>query len=190
MTSSQRTSLRAATSRDGRRASRPSSVGYLAGLVVAALLIGVLLGRAIGLGGGDGPPPDGPEGAIDAFRSYLGTRPDDATAWQGLGDAHLQIAVENDDTTHYVAADEAYLRADELAPGHPEVARGRARVALGLHHFNAAAELAGQAHETRPRDPMALAALIDAEVEIGHYESAEGHLEELLSFRPDLAALS
>lgn len=193
MTGSHDATLRAAMPRGGERRSspRPSSAGHVVGLALVAILIGVLVGRFLGAGGTEAPvAPAGPEGQIDALRRHLEERPDDAAAWRSLGQAHLQIAVDADDTGHYVAADGAFRRADQVGGGHPDIARGRAVVALGLHHFDVAADLAGAAHEQRPTDPVALAALVDAQVEMGRYDAAERHLQELLDLRPDVASLS
>lgn len=167
---------------------RSSPVGHLVGLVLVATLVGVLLGRALERPGE--APPAGAEGRIEALRSHLAAQPDDGAAWLELGDVHLDLAIEADDAAHYVAADEAYRQVERLVPGRPEAARGRAMVGLGLHHFDRAEVLASQAHRARPQDPVALAALVDAQIEMGHYDDAGQHLQVLLDLRPDVAALA
>lgn len=188
MSSSHDTPLRAVAPRGGSLRSRPSSAGYLVGLVLVAILIGVMLGRAVGPRGDT--PLAGSAGLIEQMQAQVEARPDDVVAWQRLGEAHLELGMADDDTDRYLAADQAFLRVEDLSPGHPGSARGRALVALGLHRFDAAVDLAAAAHASRPNDPVALRALIDAEIEMGLYDQAQGHLQTLLDLRPDASSLS
>ena len=185
--SQQQPSLPAAPGSGRGNTSSRSSRGYLVGLVALTVLLGAAIGRIVagpdsGGGGGDD--------VVAALEDHLGDNPDDVVAWHQLGTVHLEAAVAADDTGEYVAARDAYQRAEELAPRHADSQRGLAVVALGLHQFERARDLAQSAHDARPYDPVALAALVDAEVEMGHYDEAVRRLDQLLAIRPDAAALS
>ena len=170
----------------GKTSSR-SSWGYRIGLVAFTVVLGAAIGRfVVGPDSGNSERED----LVAALQEHLGDNPGDVVGWHELGTVHLEAAVAADDTTEYVAARDAFGRAEELAPGHFASQRGLAVVALGLHQFEQARDFAQSAHDARPFDPAALAALIDAEVEMGHYDVAAQRLDQLLGFRPDAAALS
>ena len=167
--------------------SSASSRGYLIGLVAIAVFLGAAIGRFI-IGPDSGNTDDAD--LVAALERHLDDNPDDVAAWHQLGTVHLEAAIAADDTTEYTAARDAFERAEELVPRHHTSQRGLAIVAMGLHQFELARDFAQTAHDARPYDPVALAALIDAAAEMGNYDTAVERLDQLLAIRPDAAALS
>ncbi|MDX1479364.1 MAG: tetratricopeptide repeat protein [Saprospiraceae bacterium] len=64
----------------------------------------------------------------------------------------------------------------------------RANTLLSQHRFADALEAAEYAVSLNPDKPSAYAALVDACVEMGHYEAALEHAQTLLNMRPDLVS--
>jgi tetratricopeptide (TPR) repeat protein len=165
-------------------------------IVLAALVLGVVLGRFA-------DAPDAPPSRVTAapiatsaaerraqFEEATHTNPDDARAWQQLAIASVQAVAEGEPLALYNRAAEALERAEQLAPGDRmnDVAGGY--LALARHDFARARELGGRAHAVDPFDSDALAILVDANVELGHYDEAILTVEKLLALRPSLAAYS
>lgn len=141
----------------------------------------------------DRAPNDVSTASVDpvaAARSAAEARPDDIAGWQRLGTLSLQRAIRSSDPVDYQVAREAFDRADRLLPDDPTTITGRATLELSLHQFDEAYALATRAVAARPRDTAALAALVDAEVELGRYNEAAVHTQQLLDARPAVAALS
>lgn len=116
--------------------------------------------------------------------------PEDLASWQALGVLYVRRANESGDPTFYALAERALDQADAVSPDDPLTLVARGNLALALHDFDLARELGQQAHAELPRSGDALAVLIDAEVELGHYDAAVARAEQLLELRPDVAALS
>ncbi len=127
---------------------------------------------------------------ITVLEARSSADPDNAQVWQQLGLLYIARAAEIEDPTFYVRSRAALDRATALAPGDFEVTASRAALELAAHQFAPALVLARQAHQQRPSSPDGYAVLVDAEVETGHYDDALTHIEEWLSIKPDLSALS
>jgi tetratricopeptide (TPR) repeat protein len=61
---------------------------------------------------------------------------------------------------------------------------------LNLHEFARAHDVVAPVHAADPYDADALAVLVDADVELGHYDDAARDLQQLLDLRPGLPAYS
>jgi tetratricopeptide (TPR) repeat protein len=165
------------------------------GLALVALLAGLALGRFVFFSAEEpvppAPPPlDSPAERISALEARVEAAPDDASAWQALGLAYVREAIRAGDPSLYGASATAFDRADALAPGAGETIVGRGVLALTLHQFSEAARLGAEARAADPYDGDALAVLVDATVELGHYDEAASLLDDLLALRPGLAAFS
>jgi tetratricopeptide (TPR) repeat protein len=160
-----------------------------------ALLAGVALARFLFLDAAPAASRSSPAADVagDRVRQLelaVEADPRDLVSWQALGVAYAQRAIRTGDPALYGLAGQAFDRADELVPSAPETMVGRGVLALSLHDFDRARELALSAHQARPQDADALAVLVDAEVELGDYAAAGQWLQRMLELRPGLPALS
>lgn len=140
--------------------------GYVPGLLIVCLLAGFVLAWSTGR------PTSDPSSLVER------------------ADAILIDGLRRDDTGLFAHSHEIYLLALDQQPSNPEALRGAAIADLGLHRFDLALERAQAAVELRPDDHVALAALVDANIELGNYEGAELGLNRLLSLRPGLESAS
>ena len=111
-------------------------------------------------------------------------------ALQALGVTATRGAALTGDASQYALAEDAFDRADALTLDHPHTLIGRANLQLSLHAFAAAEDLALRAVAALPGNPAALAALVDAQVELGDYDAAAVTLQALLDREPALPALA
>jgi tetratricopeptide (TPR) repeat protein len=116
--------------------------------------------------------------------------PDDPRQWQQLAIAYVQGVAAGGDLTDYNLAAQALDRAEVLAPDDPATALAGGYLALARHDFALARERGLRAHRANPDSPDALAVLVDAAVELGHYEEAATRAQQLLDRQPGLAAHS
>ena len=128
--------------------------------------------------------------AIAALETKVAANPTDLASLQSLGTAYVQRAVQTGDPAFYDLAGKTLARATTLAPDNQRTMDARAVLSLSLHDFAGARMLAGAVAAANPRNNNALAALVDAQVELGHYDDATTTLQQLLDLRPDAAALS
>lgn len=173
---------------------RPPSHRLTWVLAVTALVAGLALGRFFFLRASPEPraAPRTPRNSEDLVRGLeraVARRPD-ARSWQALGVGYLRRAAETGDPTFYGLAERALDRADELAPSDPATILGRAGLALSRHDFDAALRFGNEAHVANPFSPEALGTIVDAEIELGRYEQAAAHLQQMLDLRPALPALA
>lgn len=143
---------------------------YIPGLIFVTLLVGAFLGRQL-----------------------WNERADSNASLAELvaqADAQLIEGLRTDATATYDEASRQYLLILASDPEYPEAVRGAAIADLGLHRFSLALQRATLATKLRPDDHIAVAALVDADIELGRYEEAEAALDRLLSMRPGLASYS
>ena len=172
----------------------------LAGALVAAALLaaGVVVADRRAGGHASAPAaghpdlaatPTGPA-AIQQLEARTASDPKDLPAWQELSRRYLQQAIATSDPAYYDLTRRALDRAAALAPGDHATTVTEGVLALSLHDFAGALEKGRTAHQQVAEDPDALSILIDASVELGHYDDAAAHVAELLERRPGSAALS
>jgi tetratricopeptide (TPR) repeat protein len=161
-------------------------------IVVLAVVAGVAIGRFVTYDEPASRSSSAPSlnQSLASLEARVDADPDDVEAWQALGFAYLQRAVEIGDPSFYDLADRALGRAGELAPGAPEILLGQAALALTLHRFPEALALGQQVSTELPSNTSALAVLVDAQVEMGRYDEAEASLQRMLDLRPSLPALA
>ena len=172
-----------------RRRRRPVPVAIV---VVVAVVAGIAIGRFLTYEAPADRVASSPslEQGVAALEQRVAADPTDVEAWQALGIAYLQRAAEVGDPAFYDLAGRAFDRAEELAPGEPDTLLGRGALALALHRFPEALELGQQVTSALPSSADALAVLVDAQVEMGHYDDAEVSLQRMLDLRPGLPALA
>ena len=116
--------------------------------------------------------------------------PDDPAVWQRLGVVYAALAHQNADPTLYARAEAAFDRADTIVPDAAGTLVARATVQAVKHQFSEARQLASAALVSNPLNANALVVLVDAQVELGDYESAAVDLQTLLDHKPGMAALA
>ncbi|MGH8927904.1 MAG: tetratricopeptide repeat protein, partial [Acidimicrobiia bacterium] len=183
-------SVRALADKGRGRAARPSP---LRALVVAAV-VGLGLARFL-LATPDvaQPPPLRPATTAEALallRESVVSDPADSAAWLELGLTLVQAASETGDPSFYPQAENALNAAKALAREDAASRVGLAVLALARHDFHAAESAASDLVADDPFNAQALVVLVDAEIELGRYESAGDHLQQLLDVRPALPALA
>lgn len=173
---------------------RPPSLNLVVGTVVA-VVIGLALGRFLFhepsvAPAAIGPAPTTIEGRIDQLEMLAGDGSEDPNVFQQLGSSYIIVATQTGDPLMYSQADVALRRADSLAPDQPATLIAQATLANVLHQFEEAHDLATQALDTDPTSIEGLAALADAQVELGQYRDAADTVQAMLDLEPGVPALS
>jgi tetratricopeptide (TPR) repeat protein len=131
-----------------------------------------------------------PEQRVEQLEEAVRRDPRDRAKLQDLGAAYVQAVAAGGDVALYNDAEAVLERADTVAADDPRTHVTQGYLALARHDFARARALGGPVHDANPFDADALAVLVDAEVELGLYDDAARHLQELLDVRPGLAAYS
>ncbi|MBA2336812.1 MAG: tetratricopeptide repeat protein, partial [Acidimicrobiia bacterium] len=160
-----------------------------------AVVVGLALGRFLFLEPSVAPAAIGPapttiEGRIDQLERLAADGSEDPNVFQQLGSSYIIVAAQTGDPLMYTQADAALRRADSLAPDQPATLIARATLANVLHQFDEAHDLATRALDTDPTSIEGLAALADAQVELGHYQEAADTVQAMLDLDPGVPALS
>ena len=127
---------------------------------------------------------------IDRLLAAVAADPDDAEAQRDLGLALLQRVRETADPSLYEPAAAALETAKRLAPDDATVLVGIGALQLGKHEFANALETGRQAAELSPSLASARAVIVDALVELGRYDEADGAAGEMLALSTDLSTLA
>jgi predicted Zn-dependent protease len=137
-------------------------------------------------------PRVGMSAAANVARLELAVRrdPTDLRSLQQLAGAYVQRAVQTANPSFYDLSQRALDRADAVLPDQDLTLLTRAVLSLSRHDFAGALDLGSRVHARNPAQPDALAVLVDASVELGHYDAAAVYLQDLLDRRPGLPAYS
>ena len=114
----------------------------------------------------------------------------DDMAWTNLGDSYMQKARETADVTYYAHAEQAYQKAIALKPNNVPALNGMAWVNGGRHEFEKSIEWANKAIALNPKDNDAYGLIGDADVEMGNYDVAYTHYQQMMDIRPDTSSYS
>jgi len=151
-------------------------------LLVVALLIG-----PISLPAQSARPTS--DGEISKASEAARSHPTDA-AWSRLGDAFMQKARETMDLSYYGRAEASYRKSLAINPGYSNAQVGIAWVLSGRHQFEQSVEWANKALRAEPNRADAYGLLGDAATEMGDYDSAFEHYQEMIDLKPDIASYS
>ncbi len=162
-----------------------------------AAVVGALLARFV-LAGNDAVPTPaldavrgrGAAAGAAALEAQLVSNPDSPELLTRLGITYLTRARETADPSYFTRAGEALGRSRALDADRPATLTGLGLLALARHDFSAALELGDRAHRLDPASPDPLGVVVDAHVELGHYDEAAAAAQEMVDRRPNLASLS
>ncbi len=110
--------------------------------------------------------------------------------WQQLALVATTYGIESGDLSGFERATAAVAQAEALDPDAFETHLAQASLTLTLHRFTEAAEHAQAAVYRNRYSADALAMLVDAQVELGHYDDAASILQQMLDLDPGLPALA
>ncbi|MGH2686366.1 MAG: tetratricopeptide repeat protein [Actinomycetota bacterium] len=116
---------------------------------------------------------------IELWASRSARQPADYLSRTSLGYVLLTKARESGDLTKYEDAEAVFREALALNPKHPSALLGLGSARAASHDFAAQRDLAQQVLLVRPDSASALAALGDASLELGDYQSAEATYRKL-----------
>jgi tetratricopeptide (TPR) repeat protein len=94
------------------------------------------------------------------------------------------------DITLYAQAETAFDEALRRDPQHVDALVGQGVLALARHDFDAALAWGEQAYALNPYRAESLGIIVDAQVELGQYESALASTQAMVDLRPDLRSYS
>lgn len=127
--------------------------------------------------------PDELDRLIAAYEERI-TLHTDALDYRTLGFLYLEKGRVSGDLSRYVAAQEAFAEAIDLAPGDSTNRVGLASAAYGLHDFEESLEIARAVQAAVPR-PDAHALVADSHLALGHYTEARRSYDALANQFPD-----
>jgi tetratricopeptide (TPR) repeat protein len=118
------------------------------------------------------------------------TSPNNPENWLLTGNALAQLQRETEAPRFHDAAEAAYMEALRLAPKSSAALAGMAWVTGGRHQFDKSIEWGNQALAVDPQCADAFGILGDAALELGDYDLAFEHYQEMMDLRPDLSSWS
>jgi len=128
--------------------------------------------------------------AIERLSARTRQHRDDPSGWTALADAFMQKARETADSAYYRRAELAFERARALDAVDVSATLGLARVHGARHEFEKSIEWARRALELDAKNAGAYGLLGDAALELGDYEAAAEHYQQMLDLRPDISSYS
>ncbi len=116
--------------------------------------------------------------------------PEKPEHWVMVGDVLAQMQRDSGATKFYDHAESVYREALRLRPQTLDALTGMAWVTGGRHVFDQSMDWAKQALAVDENCIFAYGILGDAELELGHYDSALDHYQKMMDLRPDLSSWS
>ncbi|HEX8159466.1 MAG TPA: hypothetical protein VF526_18940 [Solirubrobacteraceae bacterium] len=104
------------------------------------------------------------------------------------GNAELQRARETADPAHYASAETMFGQALRRDRRSVDATIGMATLALARHDFRRGLRYAQRARRLGPHLARPFAVLVDAQIELGHYEQAGRSLQQMIDLQPNLAS--
>jgi cytochrome c-type biogenesis protein CcmH/NrfG len=185
--------VRASRKADSERANGPSPNRALVLTIASVVVVVMGLARFVLTEPEVVQPTADPVTTVElvaSLEAQVASNPEDLLSWQQLGTAYLHAATEIGNPSFYSRAATAFDEAAALDPGNPNTAVGVAVLALARHDFELASRTATALVSGDPFNSQGLLVLVDAEIELGRYEEAATHLQQLLDLKPALPALS
>jgi len=176
------------------------AVGVLAAVVAVTVLAGLLGGRFLVAGRGDGVggsraagpavAAGGAAAEVARLQAEVRRRPGQPRLLTRLGVASLARARETADPAWYAKAAGVLGQASKLALADPETMVARGLLDLARHDFRPALAWGTRAARANPDLPDALGVVFDAEVELGHYQAAVATAQAMVDRKPAQGSLA
>src|SRR5262245_37646609 len=166
------------------------------GLTVVAVTLALALGSTPSARAASHGParPAQDQQAVDQAIERLTARTrqhrDDSSGWTALGDAFMQKARETADSAYYRRAELAFERGHALDATDVSATLGLSQVHGARHEFEKSIEWARRVLTLDARNAGAYGLLGDAALELGDYEAATEHYQQMLDLRPDISSYS
>ncbi len=127
---------------------------------------------------------------IGLAQSIIKQKPDVYNGYNMLAVAYMQKARETGDFSFNARAEAAVAQSIKLSPDNFDALRLQSKLLITYHRFSEALPMALRAVERKPNDYEARGALVDALVELGHYEEAKKAVQAMLDVRPYTASFA
>lgn len=127
---------------------------------------------------------------IGLAQAIIKQKPDVYNGYNMLAVAYMQKARETGDFSFNARAEAALAQSTKLSPDNLDALRLQAKLLITYHRFSEALPMALRAVERKPNDYEARGALVDALVELGHYEEARKAVQAMLDVRPYTASFA
>src|SRR5215831_13409634 len=128
--------------------------------------------------------------AIERLSARTRQHRDDPSGWTALADAFMQKARETADSAYYRRAELAFERARALDATDVSATLGLSQVYGARHEFEKSIEWARRVLTLDARNAGAYGLLGDAALELGDYEAATEHYQQMLDLHPDISSYS
>lgn len=125
------------------------------------------------------------EVVVDRLRAQVRSNPEDYVNRTRLGGALLRQARETGDLTLVEQSERHLRRAVADGPGDAAAESGLAGALAAQHDFAGALDLLRDVQRRQPNDPGTLAAIADAEIELGDYQAGFATVDDLAGALPD-----
>ena len=116
---------------------------------------------------------------IEFWRDRADAHPQSEQEWIYIGDLFDLKGRQTGDISEFVAAQDAYDKAAQIAPYSASALAGKARIRATLHDFQGAVDAATLVLQLDPAANDALAVVFDASVELGDLANARLALDQL-----------
>ena len=117
-------------------------------------------------------------------------RPDLYNGYNMLAVAYMQKARETGDFNFNARAEAALAQSTKLAPENFDALKLQSKLLITYHRFGEALPMARRAVEQKPTDYEARGTLVDALVELGHYDEARKAVQAMIDVRPYTASFA
>jgi tetratricopeptide (TPR) repeat protein len=164
----------------------------------ATLVVIVLLNRSSAPSGGSASSGGGVLAApgastdvqIAALERSLAANPDSTQLYAALGNAFLQKVRETGDASFYARAQTAFGQGLRRDPHDAGILTGMGALALSRHDFKGGLRYGLAAQAAAPQVVRPYGVIVDAQVELGHYDEAARTLQKMIDLKPNIASYS
>lgn len=127
---------------------------------------------------------------IASAQAVIKKNASDERGYNLLASAFMQKARETGDFSLNARAEESLKHSSRISPDNYEGLKLQAVLKLVYHQFAEGLEIAKRAQKINPRDHEIYGTLVDANVELGDYQSAVDAAQKMVDLKPNIASYS